>query len=774
LPDNQTVSTAALGNVTVSLIKKALFLVPITAFAMLAGCGGETSVRGPGEWVTWGGDPQNTRYSPLDQIDAENVDQLEVAWRWEAQPVLDRPDSNWKATPLYVNGMLYAPTGGTKVAAIDPATGQTVWMFEPDPLRVGTRPFTGSSRAVSYWADRDKKRILHNTVDGRLISLDADTGELDPEFGVGGIVDLNQNLLEPDDPREMVDVGSSGPGIIVGDVIVVQVITADNPGNKTQVPGYVRGYDVRTGERLWVFHTIPLEGEVGNETWEDEAWRYTGNASVWSMMSADPERGLVYLPVESPTNNLWGGQRPGDGLFGESIVCLDAKTGERVWHYQILHHGVWDYDLPAAPILHDVVIDGETIPALSLLTKQGMNFVFNRVTGEPIWPIEEREVPTEMAVPGERLSPTQPFVTKPEPYLNLGHYEEDIIDFSPEIRAQAMEIVDGLVTGPMYTPPTLVGEGIETNGTLLYPNYGGGSNWNGGAVDPETNTLYVPIRSSHMTVGLRPANPELTDWQYVQGTGGGLLTLDNGLPITAPPWSEIVATDMNEGEHIWRRSIGGAPDWIRELPELQGLNLDFDSMGELSARPSPLVTKTLLFLSESGNIGGDPGGPMFRAYDKATGEIVAEIELPGLTSGAPMTYMHEGRQYIAIAVSSADHPAELVVLALPNGEDAGAADRAASSQEVTATQVVEATPEQLSQGMAIFGEKCVECHGEDGRGDTANSAPPLENLPPFPDVVLMVENGGPEMPAMAAQLTAEQIDSVSRYVAIRFDGGQGA
>ena len=571
--------------------------------------------RRPGEWVTWGGNAHFTRYSPLEQIDRSNVDQLEVAWRWTAEELPSGPDRNWKATPIVVGGVMYVPTGGSKVAALDPGTGERIWMFTPDPLRVGSRRFTGSSRAVSYWTDGRQRRILHNSIDGRLFSIDADTGELDPEFGEGGAVDLRLELVEDDDARTVPDLGSTAPGIVVGDVIVVQVITNDTPRNKEQVPGYVRGYDVRTGERLWVFHTIPWKGEAGNESWEAESWRYTGNASVWTMMSADPELGYVYLPVESPTNNFWGGQRPGDGLYGESIVCLDARTGERVWHFQIVHHGVWDYDLPAAPILHDVQKDGETIQAVSVLTKQAMTFVFDRVTGEPIWPIEERPVPTAMAVPGERLSPTQPFPTRPPPYDNLGYHEEDLLDFTPELRRQALEIAGRFVTGPMYTPPTLVGDGIDTLGTIVYPNFGGGANWNGGAVDPETNTLFVPTRRSHMAVGLRKADPTLTDWDYVTGGRGGslLLRLENGLPITKPPWALVTATDLNRGEHLWSRAIGGAPDWIREHPALAGLDLDFDSMGQLSARPSPLVTKTLLFLAESGNIAGDPGGPMFRA-----------------------------------------------------------------------------------------------------------------------------------------------------------------
>lgn len=729
----------------------------------------------PGEWITWGGDLGNKRYSPLDQINRDNVGDLQVAWRWKAEPLPGRHDSNWKATPIYIDGVLYVPTGGSKVAAIDPGTGETIWLFTPDPLRVGTRPFSGSSRAVSYWTDGKERRILHNSIDGRLFSINAETGELDPNFGEGGFVDLNKNLLAEDDDREADSVGSTSPGIVVGDVIVVQIIANDTPKNKVGTPGYVRGFDIRTGELLWTFHTIPRPGQFGHETWEEESWRYTGAAGVWTMMAADPELGYVYLPIESPTNNFWGGQRPGDGLFGESIVCLDAKTGERVWHFQILRHGVWDYDLPAAPILHDIVKDGKTIKAVTVLTKQNMSFVFDRVTGEPVWPIEDRPVPTEMAVPGEKLSPTQPFPTKPAPYSNLGYHEEDVIDFTPEIKAMALEYLDQFVKGPMYTPPTLVGEGIPTKGTLVYPNFGGGSNWNGGAVDPETNTMFVPTRNAFMSIGLRKADPALTDWKYVPvGSGARTLTLPNGLPANRPPWALVTATDMNRGEHIWSRSIGGAPDWIRNHPDLQGLDLDFDNMGQISVRPSPLVTKTLLFLAESGNIGGDPGGRMFRAYDKQTGEVIAEIELPEKTSGAPMTYMHEGRQYIAVALSTREHPAELITLALPRPGDevAEVRDESSSTELVTEPLAlqVEATAEQLKAGQELFAQFCVACHGATGEGLPQAGAPALRGLGSFADIVSIVSNGSAEMPAMAAMMTADQLDAVSRYVAVELSG----
>jgi len=722
-----------------------------------------------GNWVTWGSDAGNSRYSPLNKINKDNAADLKVIWRWQAEELPKRHDSNWKATPLHIDGVLYVPTGGSKVAAIDATTGETLWMFTPNPLRVGTRPFTGSSRAVSYWSDGEKHRILHNSIDGRLFSLDAKTGELDSSFGNHGVVNLVKDLLDDDDEREADDMGSTAPGIVVGDVIIVQVIGNDTPRNIGGTPGYIRGYDIRTGALLWKFHTIPKPGEFGHDTWDDaNAWQHTGAASVWSMMSADPELGYVYLPVESPTNNFWGGDRNGDGLFGETIVCLDAKTGERVWHYQILHHGVWDYDLPAAPILHDIEKDGKIIKAVTVLTKQGMNFVFDRATGEPVWPIEERPVPTEMGIPGDKLSPTQPFPTKPPAYSNLGYHEEDLIDFTPELRAEALAIMDNYVKGPMYTPPTVVGDGIPTKGTIVYPNYGGGSNWHGAAIDKETNTLFTPTRNTFMSIGLRKNESDLTDWDYNRARGGGLMYLPNGLPINRPPWALVTATDMNKGEHVWSRSVGGAADWIRNHPAIKDLDLDWDNMGQISVRPSPLVTKSLLFLAESSNIGGDPGGKMFRAYDKVSGKVVAEIELPEKTSGAPMTYEHDGRQYIAIALSTRQHPAELIVLALPRDGDDAVARRtgniSSDSETSTPAENISVTPEQLAEGGEIFKAYCAACHGTTGQGIPGSNAPALRSLSGLVEVRNMITTGNAEMPAMSAMLTAEQIDATSRFV----------
>ena len=715
------------------------------------------------EWLTWGGDASFTRYAPLDQINAGNVADLKVVWRWKAPSWETRPDVNLKATPIYVDGVLYAPAGVNQVYAINPATGETIWEFSPDPAVTEGRSEAISSRAVSYWTDGKSARIFHNTRDGRLISIDAATGKFDPGFGQNGTVFLRENLKP--DGTDVPFVGSSSPAAVVGDVVVAQMVADITAQNKEATPGHIRGFDVRTGELLWTFHTIPQKGEFGNDTWAGESWSFTGNNGVWSMMSVDEENGLIYLPVEAPSHDFYGGHRLGDNLFSQSLVCLDGKTGERVWHFQLVHHGLWDYDPPAAPILHDIVMGEQTIPAVTQLTKQGMSFVFNRLTGEPVWPIEERAVP-QSAVPGEHSSPTQPFPTLPEYYVPQGYSEDNLIDFTPELRAEALQIAENYVRGPIYTPPTVIEEN-GTKGTWVEPNYGGGSNWNGGAFDPETGQMFVPVRTGAFVAALGKPDEKLTNWDYLRMPTGGVPG-PQGLPITKPPYALVTATNMSTGHHTWSRAIGSAPRWIQEHELLQGLDLDFGSMGQLGVRPVPLVTSELLFLSESGNLSGDPGGPLFRAYDKVSGVTVAEIELPERASGGPMTYMDDGRQYIVIAVAAKDFPAELVALRLLEpGERAAftpGLSEVASQSEAAVISHPEFAKAVLDAGRETFGLYCAACHGDAGES-RPGGPPPITQLADIDAIRQRVMQGGIEMPAMNAILTQEEIELVSSFVA---------
>lgn len=714
-----------------------------------------------GEWHTWGGDHGFTRYSNLSQIDASNVHDLQLVWRWRALPLGERPDINMKATPLMVDGMLYVPSGQHQVVALDPATGEEIWRYTPEPASVADRGLGLGSRGLALWGEGDEQRLFHNTLDGRLLAIDAGTGQAVREFGNNGTVMLREGLYP--DGTDAASVGSSSPPAVVGDVVVAQVVGTITAPNVAATPGHIRGYDVRTGELLWRFNTVPQPGETGHDSWEGDSWRYTGNTGVWSMMSVDTETGYIYLPVEAGSNDFYGGHRQGDNLFSQSLVCLDGRTGELVWYYQLTHHGLWDYDPPAAPILGDILVDGRRIKAVTQLTKQGMSFVFDRITGEPVWPIHERPVPPS-EVPGERAAPTQPFPELPEPYLSQGYHESDLIDFTPQLRAEALQIAQQYVRGPMYTPPTPIREG-GTQGTWVNPGYQGGSNWNGAAFDPGHARMYVPLRNAPMAAALMPPDPSLTDWQYLRAPSV-FIQGPRGLPITRPPWSLVTATDMNTGRHLWSRSIGPASDHIRNHPDLQGLELDFENMGHPMIRPSPLLTAELLFLAEAGHLSGDPGGPMFRAYDKQTGEVRAEIQLPAKASAAPMTYFHDGYQYIVVAVSSVDHPAELVALALPGattGEQAMTPDLSGISPGRDTTPV-SLDNNELELAASRFQTYCAACHGVNGAGIAGASAPALGHVNNVSAAALAIARGGVEMPAFALQLDEADIELLSRYV----------
>jgi len=455
------------------------------------------------------------------------------------------------------------------------------------------------------------------------------------------------------------------------------------PTSKTNVKGYVRGFDVRTGKRLWIFHTIPEPGEFGNETWEKDSWVYTGNAGVWAQISVDEQLGLVYLPVEMPTGDYFGGTRPGNGLFGESLVAVDLQTGKRKWHYQLVHHGIWDMDIPCAPILLDVTIDGRTIKAVAQPTKQAFLYVFNRETGEPLWPIVERPV-EKGTVPGEWYSPTQPIPTKPAAYERQGFVLDDLIDFTPELRAEGEKIASRYKLGPVFTPP-VVSQLPGPLATLAIATAGGGTNWPGGSVDPETQILYVSSSKVLSLLGLvPPRDPTKNDLPFVQGNaetgartsggsganaGGGeggapAAPTVRGLPLMKPPYGRLTAIDMKRGEIIWQVAHGDTPDAVRNNPALKGLTIPRTGR---TGTVGQLVTKTLLVVGEPG-FGPTPTGArgaMLRAYDKASGKEVGAVYMPAPQSGSPMSYMHNGKQHIVVAVSGAGYSGELIAFRLP-------------------------------------------------------------------------------------------------------------
>jgi glucose dehydrogenase len=606
------------------------------------------------EWPVYGGSLAAQHYSPLDQIDARNVQDLKIAWRWYAGNFGPNPEMKSETTPLMIGGVLYATAGATRnVVAIDAASGETLWIWRPnDGERFRTAPRRTSGRGVAYWnGGDDDTRVFTVTPGFYLVSLDAQTGLPKREFGEAGVVDLRRGLRGP---MDNVEAGSSSPPLVVGDVVVVGPAggVGARPNAKTQVKLDVRGFDARTGRLLWTFHTIPEKGEFGYDTWlTPGSAEYTGNGGAWGPLSADPELGLVYLPVEGATSDMYGGERHGNNLFANSLVAVDVRTGQRVWHQQLVRHDIWDWDNPTSPILLDVNVGGRPVKAVVQLTKQAFAYAFDRATGEPLWPIEERPVATS-DVPFEWTAPTQPFPTRPAAYDRQGVSEADLVDFTPAIKAAALEAVKDLRMGPMFTPPSLVNAPDGTRGTLVLPHYGGGANWEGGAADPETGMLYVASQTSLTVFAVNPAG-DRSDIRYLFVNGEAPRPM--GLPLVKPPYGRITAIDMNTGDHRWMAVNGDTPDDIKNNPALAGVTLP--PTGKAS-RATLLVTKTLLFAGE-----GYGGAPIMRAYDKATGAVVAELPLPGAASSKPMTYMVGGKQYIVLAVGR-DTPAELVAFAL--------------------------------------------------------------------------------------------------------------
>ncbi len=676
-------------------------------FAGLAGFAFLVSAQAPApvEWRAYAGDLRNHHYSPLAQVTAANFNALEVAWRFKTDSLGPRPEFKLEGTPLVVNGVLYT-TGGTRraVVALDAATGELRWTHsEREGARAAASPRQLSGRGVAYWTDGRDERILYVTTGYRLVALDAKTGVRIPSFGNDGIVDLKDEVVfgkEQQIDREAGEIGLHATPAITNDGVVMigaAMLEGGTPKTHNNTKGLVRGFDVRTGRKLWTFNTIPRPGEFGNDTWEKESWAVNGNVGVWNQIGVDEELGLAYLPVETPSSDFYGGLRPGNNLFAESLVAIDYKTGTRKWHYQLVHHPIWNMDIATAPMLVDLAIAGRPVKAVAVMGKQAFLYLFNRVTGEPIFPIEERPV-AQSDVPGEKTSPTQPFPTKPPAYDYQGVEIQNLIDFTPQLHAEAIKIAARYKLGPLFTPPPV----SRREGPIGSFRSSGGTNWPGGSFDPETHIAYVPSFVAMPVLGLLPppskdfsdlpfvSGNALTGVRYISGpgenvgadapslaakaagtivssTGDAATNSDataQGLPLLKPPYGRLSAIDLDRGEIRWQVPHGETPDSVRNHPALKGLTIPRTGQ---SGAVGALVTKTLVIMGDplATTVPGRPRGAMLRAYDKSSGKEVGAVYMPAQQSGTPMTYLLNGRQFIIVPISGGNYSGEYLAFALP-------------------------------------------------------------------------------------------------------------
>jgi glucose dehydrogenase len=673
-----------------------------------------------GDWPMYFADPSGSRYSPLDQINASNFNQLQVAWRFKTDNLGARPEYKLEGTPLEINGMVYA-TGGSRrdVIALNAKTGELKWVYSLDEgERAALAPRQLSGRGVSYWTDgHGDDRILYITTGYRLVALNAHTGRPVESFGDHGMIDMKVGAYtgvkgHPGQykPIDLTygEIGMHTTPTVVGDIVIVGSSMKEGfqPLEVNNTKGLVRAWDARTGKLLWTFHDIPMKGEFGYDSWENNSADFNGNTGVWTGITVDPELNSVYLPVEDPTNDLYGGARPGNDLFGDSLVCVDLHTGKMKWFYQIVHHPIWDFDLSSPPLLIDITVDGKPIKAVALPSKEAFLYVFDRVTGKPVWPIIERPVP-QSTVPGEHTSPTQPFPTKPAPYARQAVTMDELIDFTPELRAKAVQLIkDHYKLGPMFSPAIVSKEGYPS-AQLDIGNAAGGTNWPGGGFDPETHTVFVPAANAMVSMlGLVEPPPGLTDNRYEAGTAGQPFRIAggpgfgsasdapkvsadeaklnsilathpekpagpppprsvDGLPLVKPPYGLLSAINLDTGDITWQVPHGDTPDAIRLNPALKGLNIP--KTGQ-NGNVGLVVTKTLVIMGDPtySTAPGHPRGAMLRAYDKKTGKQVGEAWMPAPQSGSPMTYSVDGKQYIIVAVSGGNYSGEYIAYSLPS------------------------------------------------------------------------------------------------------------
>jgi quinoprotein glucose dehydrogenase len=665
-----------------------------------------------GDWPYYFADSRGTRYSPQDQINGSNFNQLEVAWHFKTDSLGARPEYKLEGTPLEVNGTVYTTAGSRRdVVALSAKTGELKWVYGVDEgLRAANSPRQLSGRGVSYWTDgKGDERILYITTGYQLVELNAKNGQPISAFGKNGVVDMKVGAYNG--TGQQIDLTTGEIGLhttptVVKDVVLVGSAFKEGtqPETHNNTKGLVHAYDVKTGKSLWQFHTIPQKGEFGYDTWLNGSADVNGNTGVWSGITADADLGLVYLPVEDPTVDQYGGHRPGNNLFADSLVCVDLYTGKMKWYYQVVHHPMWDYDMSSPPILADINVDGKAIKAVAVPSKEAFLYVFDRVTGKPVWPIEEKPVP-QGDVPGEWYSPTQPFPSKPPAYARQQITPDDLVDFTPEIHAKALQVAEHYKMGPMFLNPVVskVGGPLAalTIGTL-----GGGTNWPGGGYDPELHIAFAPASNAGVSpLGLVEPPSGYSDVRYLSGVAGQRFRVNegpgfgsasdapkvspsqaklnaiigadkspetpfvgttvDGLPLVKPPYGLLSAIDLDHGSMMWQVPHGDTPDAIKNIPALKGVNLPkTGQQGSVGL----LVTKTLVIMGDPllSTTSEHPRGAMLRAYDKKTGQQVGAVWMPAPQSGSPMTYSYDGKQYIIVAVSGGNYSGDYLAFALPS------------------------------------------------------------------------------------------------------------
>jgi quinoprotein glucose dehydrogenase len=701
-------------------------LAGVLGTAVISGQSGQTGYvpsTAKGDWTHYTADARGSKYSPLDQITAANFKDLEVAWRFKTDNLGTRPEYKLEGTPLAIRGILYT-TAGTRrsVIALDGASGELLWTHRyPEGKRGAAAPRQLSGRGLAYWTDgKGDERILYVTPGYRLVALNAKTGQMIPTFGKDGIVDMKVGVVYGEGKQidlETGEIGLHSTPTVVKDVVLVGSAMKEGMTVTTHnnTKGVARAYDARTGKMLWQFNTIPRPGEFGNDTWLNNSWAINGNTGVWTQITVDEELGLVYLPVESPTSDYYGGKRPGNNLFGESLVCVDLKTGQRKWHFQFVHHPIWDHDMSSAPLIADVTIDGKPRKVVAVPSKQAFLYVFDRVTGEPIWPIVETPVP-QGDVPGEWYSKTQPIPTRPPAYGRPGmKVPDDVIDFTPELRAQGLELLkrykwgggDYPYSGTLYNPP-IVGNVKGLLGAINIGNASGGTNWPGGGYDPETHIVYAQANTSAFSPeSVAPPPDGFSDIAYQAGVVGqpfrlreaagtgtyadaqqpreaarpaapapaggapsaaaGFLATRTveGLSVLKPPYGVLAAIHLDRGDLLWQVPHGDTPDNVRNHPKLKGLDIPKTGQG---GSVGLAITKTLVILGDPQvtTTPEHPRGAMLRAYDKQTGKEVGAVYMPAQQSGSPMTYLANGKQYIVVAVSGGNYSGEYIAFRSPD------------------------------------------------------------------------------------------------------------